>query len=183
MNERARTRRGWQPRALSKFRGGFQLQPSPLVASHSNHEYFMSSCTFCRIISQEIGSAHLSENELAIAFLDIRPINRGHALVVPRRHTSSFTDLTDSESTAVFRLIQEIASALRSELPECAGITLSAADGDAAGQEVPHAHFHVIPRFSGDDFGWRRFGTPASSEALATTASLIRRSVILDDPH
>ena len=137
----------------------------------------MIPCTFCRIISRELSSARISENELAVAFLDIRPINRGHTLVVPRRHIPSLADLTDSESAAVFRLIQEVASALRSELPECAGITLSAADGGAPGQEVPHAHFHVIPRSSGDDFGWCRFGTLTNSEALDATASLIRRSI------
>lgn len=143
----------------------------------------MISCTFCRILSQELNSVRISENELAIAFLDIRPINRGHTLVVPRRHVSSLTDLTDSESTAVFQLIQKVASALKSELPECAGITLSAADGDVAGQEVPHTHFHVIPRSCGDDFGWRRFGTLTHSEMLKTTASLIRRSTIFDGLH
>lgn len=140
----------------------------------------MTPCTFCRIISQELSAARVGENELAVAFLDIRPINRGHTLVVPRRHVPSFADLAGSESSAVFRLIQEVAFALRSELSECTGITLSAADGDAAGQEVPHAHFHVIPRSSGDDFGWRRFGTLTNSEELDTTASLIRRSTILE---
>ena len=101
----------------------------------------MTPCTFCRIISEELGSARIGENELAVAFLDIRPINRGHTLVIPRRHVPSFGDLTDSESSAVFRLIREVSSALKSELPVCTGITLSAADGEAAGQEVLHAHF------------------------------------------
>jgi histidine triad (HIT) family protein len=58
-------------------------------------------------------------------------------------------------------------------------MTLSAADGDAAGQEVAHAHFHIIPRFLGDDFGWRRFGTSVSFEELDNVASLIRRDVDL----
>lgn len=140
----------------------------------------MSPCIFCRIISQDLSSARICENELAVAFLDIRPVNRGHMLVVPRRHVPSFADLAGSEAAAVFRLIQELASALKSELPECTGVTLSAADGEAAGQEVPHAHFHIIPRSSGDDFGWRRFGTLTNPEALDATASLIRRSAILD---
>ena len=140
----------------------------------------MSPCIFCRIISQDLSSARVGENELAVAFLDIRPVNRGHTLVVPRRHVPSFADIAGSEAAAVFRLIQDVASALKSELPECIGVTLSAADGEAAGQEVPHAHFHVIPRSSGDDFGWRRFGTLTNPEALDATASLIRRSAILD---
>ena len=137
----------------------------------------MTSCIFCRIISRELGSACIGANELAVAFLDIRPVNRGHTLVVPRRHVPSFVDLTGEESAAVFRLVQEVASALKSELPECAGITLSAADGETAGQELPHAHFHVIPRSSGDDFGWRRFGSLEDSEALEATASLIRSAI------
>ena len=137
----------------------------------------MTPCIFCRIISGELSSARIAENELAVAFLDIRPINRGHALVVPRRHVASFADLSDAESAAVFRLIRELACALKSELPECAGFTLSAADGEAAGQEVPHAHFHVIPRSAGDGFGWRRFGALAGAEALDETAALIRRGM------
>ncbi|WP_075090906.1 HIT family protein [Haloferula sp. BvORR071] len=143
----------------------------------------MTPCTFCRIISGELSSARVGENELAIAFLDIRPVHRGHTLVVPRRHVPSFGDLTDSESSAVFRLIREVSSALKSELSECAGITLSAADGEAAGQEVFHAHFHVIPRSSGDDFGWRRLGTAANPEELNATASLIRRSRAPGEAH
>lgn len=137
----------------------------------------MTDCIFCRIISGELGAARIGGNELATAFLDIRPVNRGHALVVPRRHVSSFGDLGAEESAAVFGLIREVASSLKVELPDCAGITLSAADGEAAGQEVPHAHFHVIPRFSGDGFGWRRFGSPADFKVLEETASLIRRSM------
>ncbi|QJE95037.1 HIT family protein [Luteolibacter luteus] len=138
----------------------------------------MTSCIFCRIISGGLGAARIGENDLALAFLDIRPVNRGHVLVVPRRHVSSFGDLGAEESVAVFQLIREVTSALKAELPGCEGITLSAADGEAAGQEVPHAHFHVIPRSSGDDFGWRRFGTPESSETLEATASLLRHSMI-----
>lgn len=137
----------------------------------------MSSCPFCRIISGDLESARIGENGLAVAFLDIRPVNRGHALVVPRRHVPSLADLTDPEAAAVFQLIQQVSSALKSEMPECGGITLSAADGEIAGQEVPHAHFHVIPRFAGDGFGWRRFGAPAESGSLEATASLLRRSV------
>jgi len=143
----------------------------------------MSSCAFCRIIAREVDSASVGENELAIAFLDIRPVNHGHTLIVPRRHTVSLVDLTDSETEAIFRLMQQVASALRSELSECEGITISAADGESAGQEVPHIHFHVIPRFAGDGFGWRRFGEATDPESLRSSAAIIRRSVMsITDP-
>lgn len=135
----------------------------------------MNPCVFCRILSQELPSARLCENELATAFLDIRPVNTGHVLVVPRRHVSSLTDLTEPETAAVFGLIRKVSSALKEEIAECAGITLSAANGEAAGQEVPHVHFHIIPRFSGDGFGWRRFGTLTNLDVLEATAISLRR--------
>lgn len=136
----------------------------------------MNPCPFCRIVSGELASARISGNELAFAFLDIRPVNPGHTIVVPRRHVASLTDLTTSETGAVFDLVREVASAMKSELPGCGGTTLSAADGREAGQEVPHSHFHVIPRFGGDGFGWRRFGAPTEPESLEVTASIIRRA-------
>ena len=139
----------------------------------------MSSCPFCRIISGDLGSVRISENELAVAFLDIRPVNPGHTLVVPRRHVASLTDLTAAEAEAVFRLVQQVSSALKSELPGCEGFTISAADGEIAGQEVPHAHFHVIPRSAGDGFGWRRFGVPAEWDSLEAIAAVIRQSAML----
>jgi histidine triad (HIT) family protein len=138
----------------------------------------MNSCVFCRIIASKVESASVGENELAIAFLDIRPVNRGHTVIVPRRHVVSLVDLTDPEMMAVFRLAQQVATALRSELAECKGITISAADGESAGQEVPHIHFQVIPRFAGDGFGWRRFGEATNPESLRSSAAIIRRSVI-----
>jgi histidine triad (HIT) family protein len=60
----------------------------------------------------------------------------------------------------------------------CEGVTLSLADGAAAGQEVLHAHLHVIPRHANDQFGWKRFGTTADQEQLKQIASRIRSALI-----
>ena len=80
----------------------------------------------------------------------------------------------------MFRLVRQVACALKTEVPGCGGVTVSAADGEIAGQEVPHAHFHVIPRSAGDGFGWRRFGVPAEWDSLEATAAVIRQSVMAE---
>lgn len=69
----------------------------------------------------------------------------GHTLVVPRRHTPSYVDLIAEEIAALGAASQRVARALRACLPTCAGVTLTLADGEVAGQEVMHAHMHVIP--------------------------------------
>lgn len=137
----------------------------------------MSVCIFCQIIAGQAASVRVAESGLAIAFLDIRPVNLGHVLVVPRRHVASFTELEDVEGEQVFDLVRRVGRGLKAALPGCEGISLSLADGEAAGQEVPHVHFHMIPRSTGDGFGWRRFGEQAGREALEATGALIRRSL------
>ncbi|MEN3939981.1 HIT domain-containing protein [Prosthecobacter sp. SYSU 5D2] len=135
----------------------------------------MNDCPFCRVLLLELETAKLGENEFAMAFLDLCPVNPGHTLVVPRRHVTSFVDLTERETAAVFQLIRQLVHALKSASASYQGITLSAADGEAADQEVPHAHFHVIPRCTDDAFGWRRYGERAEPEFLKSMASDLRQ--------
>jgi len=136
----------------------------------------MPTCIFCRIIAGELESARIGGNDLAIAFLDIHPVNPGHTLVIPRRHVASFTELTAAEAAAVVHLVQRIAGALKAKLPNCEGVSIALADGEAAGQDVPHAHFHVIPRHRGDGFGWRRLGQSAERGQLEELAHQIRQA-------
>ncbi|MGC4013871.1 MAG: HIT family protein [Luteolibacter sp.] len=137
----------------------------------------MNSCIFCRIIRGELSASWIFEDSLVTAFLDISPVNGGHVLVVPRRHVASLTDLTSAEIECIARTAQQVAAALKSTLPECEGVSLSMADGEAAGQEVPHAHLHVIPRHRGDGFGWRRLGSSMDRTQLDDTASRIRHTM------
>lgn len=133
----------------------------------------MNDCVFCRILAGEVDSSRVLEDELVVAFLDTGPINQGHTLVVPRRHVRAFTDLTPDEVRELVFSAQRVAAALKKVLPGCEGVTLSLADGEVAGQEVPHAHLHVIPRYAGDGFGWRRHGQPGDRAALDAIASRI----------
>lgn len=107
-------------------------------------------CVFCRIASGELEASLVAEDEHAIAFMDRRPINAGHVLVIPRRHASQLDDMSEEEAAHVFRLVHRVASALPQSGIRCEGYHLSQANGAAAGQEVFHAHFHLVPRFEGD---------------------------------
>jgi histidine triad (HIT) family protein len=139
------------------------------------------NCTFCRILNNELASSRVYEDEHIVAFLDIHPISQGHTLVVPRRHVESYTDLSREEVSQLAQVGRLVAAHLKSAVEGCEGVSLSLADGTSAGQEVPHAHLHVIPRRRGDGFGWK-FPPGYSSEAaprdqLDSVAALVRDSI------
>ncbi len=134
------------------------------------------ACVFCRILRQEAEASLTYHDDLVTAFLDIRPVNRGHTLVVPNAHTADLADLDPAVGARMFAVGQRLAGALRRSGLRCEGVNLYLADGQAAGQEVLHVHLHVVPRFGGDGFNLRRgfrFERPARDE-LNTTAARIR---------
>lgn len=106
-------------------------------------------CVFCRIVAGEIPAARLFEDEHVLAFLDIAPLNKGHLLVVPRRHYYSLTEMPGEEAgrllAAAARLGQAVLRAVQAD-----GFNLLLANGSVAGQVVPHVHLHVVPRFPDD---------------------------------
>jgi diadenosine tetraphosphate (Ap4A) HIT family hydrolase len=134
-------------------------------------------CAFCQILANEAPASVVLESGLAIAFLDIRPANAGHTLIVPRRHAESFLQLTPAEVAEVALCGQRVAAALKQGAVPCDGITFSLADGAAAGQDVPHAHLHVIPRRVADGLGWRASGQPAQRGVLDAVADQIRHAL------
>ncbi len=113
----------------------------------------MSDCLFCKIVAGEIPSTAVLKDEHCYAFMDIRPINPGHVLVIPVRHAANLAELDAGSGAEMFKSAQKIAAAVRASGLDCEGINLHLADGPVAGQEVFHVHLHVIPRFSGDGFG------------------------------
>ncbi|NLW50849.1 MAG: HIT family protein [Candidatus Brocadiaceae bacterium] len=128
----------------------------------------MSDCLFCRIAEGKIPAAVLAADEHVVSFLDIRPVNPGHALVVPRRHADDLMGLTEGEMLAAMAMVRRVASAVV-QATGSAGFHVLQNNGEAAGQVVRHAHFHVIPRRPGDGFdpGWRQIEPEAGQlEAL-----------------
>jgi len=117
----------------------------------------MEECIFCRIAAGEIPAATLIETDRVISFLDIAPVNPGHCLVVPRRHVRTLLEMTQEELHVCIFMVQRVArAAVRATGSE--GFNVLQNNHACAGQVVPHAHFHVIPRSCTDgfDLGWRQ---------------------------
>lgn len=137
----------------------------------------MTSCIFCDIIFGLSPANFVYRDDLCTAFMDIRPVNPGHVLVVPCRHTALLTELDDASVGHMFQVAQRVDVALRASGLKCEAVNLFLADGRVAGQEVPHVHLHVIPRFTGDGHHLRLssayFSFPHPTE-LVTNAEWIR---------
>ena len=113
----------------------------------------MTSCIFCQIIEGKAASSKVYEDDICLAFLDIQPVNPGHILVVPKVHFKDLSDLPAAIGSHLFQVAQRISFCLPKTGIRSEGFDLFLADGEAAGQDVFHAHLHVFPRYAGDGFG------------------------------
>ena len=109
-------------------------------------------CIFCRIVEGDIPGRVVHETDHAVAFLDANPLAEGHTLVVPRAHRQRLADLAADEMTAVFDAVHELTPRIEAAV-DADAMTVGVNDGEAAGQEVPHVHVHLVPRFDGDGGG------------------------------
>lgn len=109
----------------------------------------MKDCVFCKIARGESPSYRIHEDEKVMAILDLYPINPGHVLVMPKRHVETLAELEQEELFSLAALLQKLVKAVEKSLsPE--GLNMMINQGEAAGQVVPHFHWHIIPRNSGD---------------------------------
>ncbi len=122
---------------------------------------------FTRIIKGEIPCHKILENEKYFAFLDIRPINPGHTLVVPKKEIDCLFAAEDDLLAGIMLFAKKIAAAIQKEI-DCKRIGVM-----VAGLEVPHAHIHLIPINDVHDLNFAR-AKPASQEELAAIAQRIR---------
>lgn len=109
----------------------------------------MKECVFCNIISGEIPSLKIYEDDQTIAFLDIAKDVDGHILVIPKKHCISILDADNDTLFSIAKTVKKISNHL---VEHCGydGINLLNASGESAGQSVPHFHIHIIPRKNGD---------------------------------
>ena len=113
---------------------------------------FMENCIFCKIAKREIPAKIVYEDDFTIAFLDISPCAEGHTVVIPKQHFEKFTDMEEEDAGNLFASVQKVAKAVEKALNiQASNIGLN--NGKAAGQEVPHVHVHIIPRYEGDNGG------------------------------
>ena len=109
----------------------------------------MEDCIFCKIADGKIPAAKIYEDGKVISFLDIMPANKGHCLVVPKRHTQTLTEMGDEDLVSIIKAAKKVASALSLSFGN-GSFNIVMNNGKEAGQLVNHAHIHIIPRFQKD---------------------------------
>lgn len=107
-------------------------------------------CIFCKIVAGEIPSFKVYEDEHTLAFMDINPANRGHALAIPKAHTPNLFESSDEALAVTVATARKVARAVQ-ETVNPDGLNLVQANGPGAAQSVFHLHLHVIPRFTDDN--------------------------------
>ena len=110
---------------------------------------YMDDCVFCKIIKGEIPCYKVYENEKSLAFLDIKPTNSGHTLVIPKMHYKNLEEIPEEDLRDLAVVIKKIGKLLKDKLG-VAGYNMVENNDPVAGQLIPHLHFHVIPRSEGD---------------------------------
>ena len=106
----------------------------------------LKDCIFCNLDNSRIEK----ENSFALSFKDLYPVTSGHTLVIPKRHTQSFFDLTGEEKKAMLELLESQRSDLMRSDKSITGFNIGVNDGTDSGQTIMHCHIHLIPRRSGD---------------------------------
>jgi histidine triad (HIT) family protein len=132
----------------------------------------VTECLFCAIIAGSVPSFQVFSDDTFLAFLDIRPVFKGHVLVVPRSHLSDLSALPSSSVSPYFSLVQRLALAVEKGLGS--GGTFVAINNKVS-QSVPHLHTHVVPRTKGDGlrgFFWPRTKYDSDEEAASYAARI-----------
>lgn len=138
----------------------------------------MTSCAFCSIIRGESAAELLYANRHAIAILDINPIHYGHVLVIPKTHAETFLDVPGEELADLIGATHVVTRAIVATLaPQ--GFNIFSNNGKAAGQSVFHMHFHVTPRYTGDNIRFILELKKYRSEEMSAYGERLREQIRL----
>lgn len=124
----------------------------------------MADCIFCKIATKQIASKIVYEDNTTIAFLDRKPINPGHTLVIPKQHAVDMFALSPEAWSALMRTVHLLAPAIAAAA-SADGINIRMNNKLAAGQDVFHSHVHIIPRFRGDGLSHWQGAAQSDTEA------------------
>jgi histidine triad (HIT) family protein len=133
-------------------------------------------CVFCEIVRGESPASFTYQDDSVVAFMDVQPITQGHMLVLPREHAVLMTNVNETVAMRTFRVARKLAAVARQTLG-ASGVNLLVMDGEAAFQDVPHFHVHVIPRYPKDGFGLtfpNTYEHPPARAQLDAIAAAIR---------
>ena len=134
-----------------------------------------SDCIFCQILAGAIPATVVDEDERTVSFMDIAPATRGHALVIPRRHTADLLSIDAADLQAVAVASRRLAVRAKERL-RADGVNLVNSCGSAAWQTVFHFHVHVIPRYEGDPLRLPWVPAPGDPEEIAAAAQELMRA-------
>lgn len=130
-------------------------------------------CIFCKIVAGEIPGQIIAEDEHTIAFMDINPATRGHALVIPRRHSRDLLEIDQDDLAYTIAGAQQLARRVKERLG-ADGVSLLNSCGAAAWQTVFHFHIHVIPRYIDDPLRLPWTPAPGDMDEIAAVADVLR---------
>jgi histidine triad (HIT) family protein len=130
-------------------------------------------CIFCKIVAGELPATIVDEDERTIAFMDISPATRGHALVIPREHATDLLSIPLEDLDACMRGAQRLAHRVKERL-NADGVNLLNSCGELAWQTVFHFHIHVIPRYAGDPLQLPWVPGPGDMDDIKATAEELR---------
>ncbi len=116
----------------------------PLVSDLTFDEF----CIFCKIVRKQAPSSVIYEDNTILVFLDIRPLNMGHTLVIPKAHYVDIFDIPEKELSQMYKVAKQVSFAVK-KATNADGISIIQQNGKAAGQDIFHIHVHVVPRFEG----------------------------------
>lgn len=127
----------------------------------------MDNCIFCKIISGDIPSHKVYEDDNFLCLLDIMPINPGHTLVIPKSHTENVTTISKENFSELMNTVYDLAPSIKTATG-ATGLNISSNHGVSAGQEVPHIHIHIIPRHDNEEkvFPTRGKYSPGEAEEI-----------------
>ncbi|MCU9532991.1 HIT family protein [Streptococcus sp. CSL10205-OR2] len=139
----------------------------------------MENCIFCKIVSGDIPSSKVYEDDDVLAFLDISQATNGHTLVIPKKHVRNVLEMDEATAETVFSRVPKLARAIK-KATGAQGLNIINNNEEAAGQTVFHAHIHLLPRYQdGDEFDFQFVQHEPDFAKLAELAKTIQKEVIV----
>jgi len=132
------------------------------------------TCIFCKIIKKEIPHNKIYEDKNVIAFLDAFPVNKGHTLILPKKHFKNIYEIPEKTLWEVMKLAKKLSITIKKTM-KADGINVYMNNEEAAGQVIDHLHVHIIPRIKGDGYGyWKNKKSYTDKEMSQVTKKIIR---------
>ncbi len=125
-------------------------------------------CIFCQIVKGEIPCYKIYEDDKVLVFLDIKPVNPGHCLVIPKKHLENIEEIDEEYLSHLVIIVKKIGNKIKNNL-NVLGYNVQVNNDPVAGQEIPHLHFHIIPRHKNDNlklFPQKNYNTGEAEEIV-----------------